>query len=103
MQSNLRRVGRTVRCARFGSAEIALARTLTAAGQFHLPTNCIGPAKNRFIYYGIRILVATVSLWLGAELTKRVEWVLPYTAGLSIALIVGGFIYEWWRTRGAQR
>jgi hypothetical protein len=55
--------------------------------------------KNRFIYWGIVTLVATVSLWLGAELTKRVEWILPYTGGLAIAMIVGGFVYEWSKTR----
>jgi hypothetical protein len=55
--------------------------------------------RNRFIYWGIVTLVATVSLWLGAELTKRVEWILPYTGGLAIAMIVGGFAYEWRKTR----
>ncbi len=55
--------------------------------------------RNRFIYWGIVSLVATVSLWLGAELTKRIEWILPYTGGLAIAMIVGGFVYEWRKTR----
>lgn len=55
--------------------------------------------RNRFIYWGIVTLVATVSLWLGAELTKRVEWILPYTGGLAIAMIIGGFVYEWRKTR----
>ncbi|MCL4786596.1 MAG: hypothetical protein KJ070_07345 [Verrucomicrobia bacterium] len=54
--------------------------------------------KNRIIYYGTLVLVATVFLWLGAELTKRIEWILPYTAGLSVAMIVGGFVYEWYRS-----
>ena len=55
--------------------------------------------RNRFIYWGIVTLVATVSLWLGAELTKRVEWILPYTGGLAVAMIIGGFVYEWRQTR----
>jgi hypothetical protein len=59
----------------------------------------IAMPRNRFIYWGIVTLVATVSLWLGAELTKRVEYVLPYTGSLAIAMIVGGFIYEWRKTR----
>ncbi|HSH17386.1 MAG TPA: hypothetical protein VLD18_15205, partial [Verrucomicrobiae bacterium] len=55
--------------------------------------------RNRFIYWGIVTLVATVSLWLGAELTKRVEWILPYTGGLAVLMIIGGFVYEWRKTR----
>jgi hypothetical protein len=59
----------------------------------------IAMPRNRFIYWGIVTLVATVSLWLGAELTKRVEYILPYTGGLAIAMIIGGFVYEWRKTR----
>lgn len=55
--------------------------------------------RNRFIYWGIVTLVATVSLWLGAELTKRVEYILPYTGGLAVAMIISGFVYEWRKTR----
>lgn len=54
--------------------------------------------NNRVIYWGVVILVATALLWIGAELTKRIAWILPYTAGLSILMIVGGFIHEWWRS-----
>lgn len=58
--------------------------------------------KNRVIYWGIVILVATVLLWLGAQLTKRIEWILPYTGGLALAMIVGGFIYELWKNRARK-
>ncbi len=54
--------------------------------------------NNRVIYWGVVVLVATALLWIGAELTKRIVWILPYTAGVAILLIVGGFIHEWWRT-----
>ncbi|MBX3731042.1 MAG: hypothetical protein KF791_00455 [Verrucomicrobiae bacterium] len=57
--------------------------------------------QNRFIYWGIVVLVATLSLWAGAELTRRVEWILPYTGSLAALMIVGGFAYEWWRARKA--
>jgi undecaprenyl pyrophosphate phosphatase UppP len=55
--------------------------------------------NNRVIYWGIVVLVATVLVWIGAELTKRIEWMLPYAAVLGVALIVGGFVYEVWRRR----
>jgi hypothetical protein len=54
--------------------------------------------KNRWIYWGVVVLVATALLWIGAELTKRIEWILPYTAGVAVLMIVGGFVYEWWRS-----
>lgn len=44
------------------------------------------------------VLVATTLLWIGAELTKRIAWFLPYTAGVAVLMIVGGFVYEWWRS-----
>ena len=57
---------------------------------------------NRIIYYGIVALAATVLLWIGAELTKRIEWILPYTGGVAIAMVVGGFLYEWWKLRSRR-
>jgi hypothetical protein len=58
--------------------------------------------NNRVIYWGIVVLVATVLLWIGAELTKRIEWLLPYAAGVGVLMTVGGFIYEVWKKRGSQ-
>ncbi len=58
--------------------------------------------NNRIIYWGITALVATVLLWIGAELTKRIEWALPYAGGISVAMVVGGFIYELWKSRAAR-
>lgn len=55
--------------------------------------------NNRVIYWGIVVLVATVLLWIGAELTKRIEWLLPYAAAAGVLLIVGGFIFEVWKKR----
>ncbi len=55
--------------------------------------------KNRVIYWGIVVLVATVLLWVGAQLTKRIEWILPYTGALGVVMIAGGFIYELWKSR----
>ena len=58
--------------------------------------------NNRIIYWGIVVLVATVLLWIGAELTKRVEWALPYAAGLGVLMVVSGFIYELWKSRSGK-
>ena len=50
--------------------------------------------KNRLLYFGMLIVVATVLLWVGAQLTKRIEWFLPYSAGIGAVLIVAGFLLE---------
>lgn len=46
--------------------------------------------KNRIMYAGVVVIVATVLVWLGAELTKRMERLLPYTAILGAILLVFG-------------
>jgi hypothetical protein len=58
--------------------------------------------NNRIIYWGIVLLVVTVLLWIGAELTKRIEWALPYAGSVGVAMVVGGFIYELWKSRTAR-
>jgi hypothetical protein len=58
--------------------------------------------NNRVIYWGIVVLVATVLLWIGAELTKRIEWLLPYAAALGVLMVVSGFVYEVWKKRGSS-
>lgn len=50
--------------------------------------------KNRVIYFGILILVASALLWLGAQLTKRIEWMLPYAAGIGLLMVIAGVVYE---------
>ena len=50
--------------------------------------------QNIFIKLGVIVLVATALLWAGAQLSQRVEWILPYSAGVSVVLIVLGVIYE---------
>lgn len=59
--------------------------------------------NNRVIYIGTVILVVAVLVWIGAELAKRVEWILPYAAGVGVTLIVAGFIYELWKSRAAKQ
>jgi hypothetical protein len=59
--------------------------------------------NNRLIYFGVVLLVATVLLWIGAELTRRIEWLLPYLAGAAVLLIVIGFVQELWQRRNERR
>jgi hypothetical protein len=59
--------------------------------------------NNRIIYFGVVLLVATALLWIGTELTKRIEWLLPYLAGASVLLIVSGFVQELWQRRNQRR
>ncbi|MCL4836401.1 MAG: hypothetical protein KJ058_00360 [Thermoanaerobaculia bacterium] len=46
--------------------------------------------RNRIIDVGVLLLVATALVWLGAELTRRIVWALPYAAGLGLLLLLVG-------------
>jgi len=55
--------------------------------------------KNRLMYIGIVLIVAGASLWAGAELTRRTEWLVPYIGGAGILLVVLGVVAELWSSR----
>lgn len=55
--------------------------------------------ENRLMYLGIVLIVAAVSVWLGAELSRRIEWTVPYLGGAGVVLVVLGVILEFWRAR----
>ena len=57
--------------------------------------------ENRVMYLGIVLIVAAVSLWLGAELTRRIEWTVPYVGGAGVVLVVLGVALEFWKARKA--
>lgn len=50
--------------------------------------------RNRWMYLGTMLLVATALVWLGVELTRSVDWLLPYTAGAGVALLLIGSVVE---------
>jgi uncharacterized membrane protein len=50
--------------------------------------------KNGWVNLGFLIVVASAMIWLGAELTQRIEWILPYTAAVGALLIVVGFVTD---------
>jgi hypothetical protein len=56
---------------------------------------------SRVMYLGIVCIVSAVSLWLGAELTRRIEWTVPYVGGLGVILLVVGVARELWRAKNA--
>ena len=55
--------------------------------------------KNRLMYIGIVLIVAGASLWVGAELTRRIEWMVPYIGVAGILLVVLGVVLELWSSR----
>jgi hypothetical protein len=51
------------------------------------------------MYLGIVLIVAAVSVWLGAELTRRIEWTVPYVGGAGIVLVVLAVVLEFWKAK----
>ena len=51
------------------------------------------------MYFGIVLIVAAASLWIGAELTRRIEWTVPYIGGAGIVLVVLGVVLEFWKAK----
>lgn len=49
---------------------------------------------NKLIYFGVIVIAASVLLWIGAELAKRVEWMLPYSGAAGVLLVVIGLFME---------
>ena len=58
--------------------------------------------QNGLIYWGIVVLMASLLLWLGVELAKRIGWFLPYSGGLGLSLIAGGYLLELRKARKAR-
>ena len=59
--------------------------------------------RSGLIYWGIVILMASLLLWAGVQLAKRIEWFLPYSGGLGLSLIAGGYLLELRNARRARR
>ncbi|MCS7066643.1 MAG: hypothetical protein NZL85_10295 [Fimbriimonadales bacterium] len=56
--------------------------------------------RNKVMYVGVLVLAASVLLWLGAVLLRNIEWILPWSAGVGVALILIGMAME--LRKGAQ-
>jgi hypothetical protein len=57
--------------------------------------------ENRLIYLGIVTIIAAVSVWLGAELSRRIEWAVPYVGAAGIVLVILGVARELWKAKKA--
>jgi len=57
--------------------------------------------NNGLFRVGVLIVVASALIWLGAELTRRIEWILPYTAGAGGVIAVLGLFNEARRRKAA--
>lgn len=49
---------------------------------------------NKLIYFGVIVIAASALLWLGAQIAKQAEWLLPYTGGVGVLMIIGGLVLE---------
>lgn len=58
--------------------------------------------KNPFIYYGLLVIVASAAVFLGAELTKRIEFAVPYALGVGVVLLVIGIYTEMRKKQGSK-
>jgi small neutral amino acid transporter SnatA (MarC family) len=72
-----------------------------AGDQAHTRPHRFG-IQNGLIYWGIVVLMASLLLWLGVELAKRIEWFLPYSGGLALCMIAGGYLLEIRKARKAR-
>ncbi len=50
--------------------------------------------RNKVMYVGVLVLTASVLLYLGAVLLRNIEWILPWSAGVGVALIIVGLGME---------
>ncbi len=48
--------------------------------------------KNRLLYIGIIVVVSTALVWLGTQLLKPVEWLLPYTGIIGVLFLIAGMV-----------
>ena len=57
--------------------------------------------ENSFVRIGLLVIAASALLWIGAELSRRIEWILPYTAGAGAFLMLIGLFAELRRYKSA--
>lgn len=55
--------------------------------------------KNRVIYHGVMLLLGTLLIWSGTGFAHSIAWLIPYAGGIGLAMVLGGAIYDWWRSR----
>lgn len=58
--------------------------------------------QNKLLYLGLLIVAASALIWVGAWLTARIEFAVPYAIGVGALMIIGGLIMEARKKKAAQ-
>ncbi len=58
--------------------------------------------KSKVIYTGLILILASALLWVGAWLTKQIEFILPYTGILGILVCILGVVIEIKKSKEAK-
>lgn len=58
--------------------------------------------KSKVIYTGLILILASALLWVGAWLTKQIEFILPYTGILGILVCILGVVLEIKKSKEAK-
>lgn len=50
--------------------------------------------RNKWIYYGVLLVAASALIYIGGRLISLIEWILPWTAGVGVTMILIGLLTE---------
>jgi protein-S-isoprenylcysteine O-methyltransferase Ste14 len=56
-------------------------------------------SRNWVLEVGVWLIVGAVLVWIGAELSRRIEWVLPWVGGFGVVFLIVGVGMEIWKRR----
>ncbi|MGQ9656689.1 MAG: hypothetical protein ACUVV1_02165 [Fimbriimonadales bacterium] len=55
--------------------------------------------RNKAIYIGVLVVAASALLYIGGQIIRTIEWFLPWSAGVGVALILIGLFVEMQKSR----
>jgi len=55
--------------------------------------------NNRFLYYGLLVIVASAAIFAGAEITRRIEYFVPISATIGVIMVVFGLVQEHYKKK----
>jgi hypothetical protein len=50
--------------------------------------------QNKLLYIGLLVVAASALIWVGAWLTARIEFAVPYAIGVGALMIIAGLVME---------
>lgn len=50
--------------------------------------------KNRWLYIGLLTIAGAALIYVGAWLTQRIDFIVPYAFGVGVVLIIVGLVQE---------